>query len=1134
MTKPAPQKLGGRIIVIAVLLMLTGSLIQAQTGVVMQSSFETSNMKTGFQVQEGCCSYSLAQSSTQKRSGSTSMRVELRKSDPEAQYGNKRAELTYNNFNSQSSINTNIRWYAWSNYFPSATCKVDPAEEIFSQWHDKSPDCSTSPPLAFEMKNGRYRVVIRYSLTSYCSNPNYVVQYFDLGPIGYDQWNDWVVNYNPQYNSSGYVKIWLNGKLVVNYSGPCHYNGSWFPYWKVGIYKWLWMGSGSSSTTTERVYYVDDVKTGDNTASESTFVSGGSTTPANQSPSANAGADQFITLPTNSVTLNGANSTDPDGKIATYKWSQVSGPNTATLANGSTSMATASNLVQGTYVFRLTVTDDLGATATNDITISVAASTSVSNQLPVVNAGSNKSITLPTNSTGLSGSATDADGTISSYKWTQASGPNTATFSGTTTAAVTVSNLVAGTYSFKLTATDNKAATASSTVSVTVNAATATNVAPVANAGTAKSITLPTNSTALSGSGTDADGSISSYKWTQVSGPNSATFSGTTTAGVTVSNLVAGTYSFRLTVTDNKGATGSATVSVTVVAANKAPVANAGTNKGITLPTNSTTLTGSGTDSDGTISSYKWTQVSGPNTATFSSTTTASVTVSKLVAGTYSFRLTVTDNKGATGSATVSITVSAATATNKAPVANAGAAKTITLPTNSVLLSSASYDPDGTIKTYAWSQVSGPNTASFNNKSSSTPTVSNLVAGTYTFRLTVTDNAGASASANTTVTVKTAVTAPLKKAPVAKTIGKQSLVGTSVSLNGADSYDPDGTIKAYSWTQVSGPTTASLADADQATSQASRLATGTYVFQLEVTDNDNLKGTATLTLEVSAPIGETKPVARAGNDQTIFLPSSAANLDGSGSSDPNGTIQAYAWTFLSGPTTAVVETASMSKTTVSAMVEGEYKFQLEVTDNDGMKDMDTVLVTVKEIPANLNPVAVTTNDIDITIPEDSAVLNGSQSYDTDGSITLYQWKMINGSNKAKILNGNTAVATVVNMKPGVYVFQLTVKDDKGALDSKTITVTVRDKNGIANASMLKTYPNPVSSSMTLRLDNATLGKAVVKIYSIQGIILQTDEIIKDGTSFTKIYDLSSLPASSYVISVQFEGEPAMTRKIQKL
>ena len=68
-----------------------------------------------------------------------------------------------------------------------------------------------------------------------------------------------------------------------------------------------------------------------------------------------------------------------------------------------------------------------------------------------------------------------------------------------------------------------------------------------------------------------------------------------------------------LTVTDNSGATGIDIVTITVNgAANQAPIANAGSNISITLPTNSVTLNGSGADPDGTIVGYSWTKLSGP------------------------------------------------------------------------------------------------------------------------------------------------------------------------------------------------------------------------------------------------------------------------------------------------------------------------------------------------------------------------------------------------------------------------------------------------------------------------------------------------------------------------------------------
>lgn len=93
------------------------------------------------------------------------------------------------------------------------------------------------------------------------------------------------------------------------------------------------------------------------------------------------------------------------------------------------------------------------------------------------------------------------------------------------------------------------------------------NIKPIAKAGVDITIQLPVNSTTLSGSGTDADGTISGYSWSRISGPTTFTFGNQFAASTTLSNLVAGTYTFRLTVSDNKGATGTDDVIVIVKAA---------------------------------------------------------------------------------------------------------------------------------------------------------------------------------------------------------------------------------------------------------------------------------------------------------------------------------------------------------------------------------------------------------------------------------------------------------------------------------------------------------------------------------------------------------------------------------------
>jgi len=188
-----------------------------------------------------------------------------------------------------------------------------------------------------------------------------------------------------------------------------------------------------------------------------------------------AGADQSVTLPIATVTLDGSASYVSSGTISSYQWTFISGPATPVIATPILPVTAVVSLVAGVYKFQLTVTSSTGATSTSIVTVTVNG---LSNQTPSSIAGSNQTITLPTNSVSLDGSASkDADGSITAYTWSQVSGPSTASLSNTGAAATTASNLVQGTYTFQLKVADNAGATATSTVTVTVNAA------PVASAG---------------------------------------------------------------------------------------------------------------------------------------------------------------------------------------------------------------------------------------------------------------------------------------------------------------------------------------------------------------------------------------------------------------------------------------------------------------------------------------------------------------------------------------------------------------------------------------------------------------------------------------------------------------------------
>jgi poly(3-hydroxybutyrate) depolymerase len=197
-----------------------------------------------------------------------------------------------------------------------------------------------------------------------------------------------------------------------------------------------------------------------------------------------------------------------------------------------------------------------------------------------------------------------------------------------------------------------------------------TNKAPIANAGPDITISLSQTSVQIKGTGSDYDGSISKYRWNKISGPY-VKMSKMGSSTLTASELVAGTYEFELAVTDNKGAVGRDRMKLTVHSSsttNKAPVANAGSDITITLPKNSVYIKGSGTDSDGSISKYYWTKVSGP-AAKMGYITTATMYAYALSEGTYEFELTVTDNKGATAKDRVRVYVKKSGSTGGTTVA---------------------------------------------------------------------------------------------------------------------------------------------------------------------------------------------------------------------------------------------------------------------------------------------------------------------------------------------------------------------------------------------------------------------------------------------------------------------------------
>lgn len=111
----------------------------------------------------------------------------------------------------------------------------------------------------------------------------------------------------------------------------------------------------------------------------------------NQPPVANAGNDTTIKMPASTATLDGSRSVDPDGNIASYTWTKIAGPSSATIANASVVITQVSNLVEGVYEFELKVTDAGALFSKDTVKVTVTGLTSIvdcyGNVRPRVDAG---------------------------------------------------------------------------------------------------------------------------------------------------------------------------------------------------------------------------------------------------------------------------------------------------------------------------------------------------------------------------------------------------------------------------------------------------------------------------------------------------------------------------------------------------------------------------------------------------------------------------------------------------------------------------------------------------------------------------------------------------------------------------
>ncbi|XP_048355999.1 dyslexia-associated protein KIAA0319-like protein homolog isoform X2 [Sphaerodactylus townsendi] len=481
-------------------------------------------------------------------------------------------------------------------------------------------------------------------------------------------------------------------------------------------------------------------------------------TPVIKKLAVSAGDSVQVTLPKSEVELNAYVLPPPtEGSTYSYDWRLITHPTdySGEMEGKHSQILKLSKLTVGLYEFKVIVEGD-NAYGEGRVNVTVKPEPRV-NQPPVaIVSPPFLEISLPTTSTVIDGSQSTDDDRIVSYHWEELKGPLREEKVSADTPILKLTNLVPGNYTFSLTVVDSDGASNSTTASLTVNKAV--DYPPTANAGPNQVITLPQNSITLYGNQSTDDHGIVSYEWSL--SPNSkgkvVEMQGVRTSTLQLSAMREGDYTYQLMVTDSAGHQSTAEVTVIVQPENnKPPEADAGPDKELTLPVDSTTLDGSKSSDDQKIISYLWEKTRGPDGVKLENANSSIATVTGLEGGTYEFTLTVKDERNLQSQSSVMVIVKEEM--NKPPTAKIAGGVVVTLPTNTAELDGSRSTDDKGIVSFLWMRDdSSPAAGEVLNNSDHHPVLflSNLVEGTYMFHLKVTDAKGESDTDRATVEVK--------------------------------------------------------------------------------------------------------------------------------------------------------------------------------------------------------------------------------------------------------------------------------------------------------------------------------------------------------------------------------------------
>lgn len=372
---------------------------------------------------------------------------------------------------------------------------------------------------------------------------------------------------------------------------------------------------------------------------------------------------------------------------------------------------------------------------------------------------------------------------------------------------------------------------------------------------------------------------------------------------------------------------------------------------------------------------------------------------------------------------------------------------------------------------------------------------------------------------------------PINQRPISDA-GPDITIATSkatVNLSAVHSKDADGKLVRFVWRKVSGPAAGSIATAvseDGNTKVTGLTTAGVYQFELKAIDDraDWSLDVVNVTV-VSGTTPNIPPVTEAGPNQTVLIPE--ADLNGGKSYDPDGTVVSYQWTKIDGPPVYKLDGSSTAVPKVSNLLIGDYKFELQATDNLGATTKDTVVIRSLAVvlPVKLKSFSATPSGWGTQLSWTTIDENGDEQFEIEASENGHQFSPIYSAGSA----GKSQQQNYSWMHTqGQNYYRLKIISQGKNIYSSIISI-----HRTAAKTGLEFFPNPVQQTLWVKMSNQERGKISIRIQNLEGKLISETLWNKQQEQLSASVDTRSLHTGIYFVAISNNSGWREVKKIVK-